>query len=161
MSSLSATFERDAREALLDQAESELVGQRNSLVFRFIQVVHSNLESYANRHGYNIESTKESLQTPEVRRNRNTLEITVGWDNPQMGRWEFGIRPHEIQGNPILSFVWADPPEWVKEEFDQARSAGGQFASGWRVFFSSVSHPGIPESRAIRDALNGLNEVLE
>lgn len=160
MTTLADSFEADLREALLDEAEHDLVGGQANLVFQFVELVHSNLRSYGNRHGYDVESTIESLGTPEVDRSSDTISVTVGWESEQMSRWEFGVSPHTIDGNPVLSFVWENPPEWVREEFDQARGEGGQFESGWRVYFPSVDHPGIPESRAIRDALNGLRQVL-
>ena len=49
----------------------------------------------------------------------------------------------------------------AREEFDQARTSGGQFQSGWRVFLPDVDVSGLPESRAIRDALNALRRLLE
>lgn len=160
MTTLDSSFESDLKEALLDEVERELTGRQANLVFQFVELVHSNLRSYGNRLGYDVESTIDSLGTPEVDRSGNTVSVTVGWESEQMSRWEFGVSPHTIDGEPILSFVWENPPDWVKEEFDQARSSGGEFESGWRVFFPSVDHPGIPESRAIRDALNGLRQVL-
>lgn len=158
---LKSGFEDKLQEAFLDQAEHELVGKQASLVYEFVEFVHTNLRAYAQRHGYDVESTIESLGTPQVDRSNGTISIEVGWESEQMSRWEFGVSPHTIDGNPVLSFVWEDPPQWVREEFDQARGGGGQFASGWRVFFPSVDHPGIPESRAIRDALNGLRRVMQ
>lgn len=160
MSTLDSGFESDLEEAVLDEAEAKLIGEEANLVFQFVELVHSNLQSYANRHDYDVESTIESLGTPQVDRQNGQLAITIGWESKQMDRWEFGVSPHRIDGNPILSFIWKEPPEWVKEEFPQGRSSSGEFVSGWRVFFGSVEHPGIPESRAIRDALNGLRQVL-
>jgi len=160
MTTLDNSFKRDLREAALDETEAQLVGQEANLLFEFVELVHTRLRAYGRRHGYDVESTIKSLGQPEVRRTGDSLTVTVGWEAEQMARWEFGVSPHTIDGNPILSFVWENPPDWVKQEFDQARSAGGEFASGWRVFFPSVEHPGIPESRAIRDSLRAFNEVL-
>jgi hypothetical protein len=76
-----------------------------------------------------------------------------------MGRWEFGTSDHTVSGDP-LSFVWEDPPQWVREEFDQARGSGGRFRSGWRVFLPETDVSGLEESRAIRDSLNGFRRLL-
>lgn len=162
MATLDAGFESDAREAILDEVEGELVGRQNSLVHRFVQVVHNNLRSYGRRHDYDVEPSMESFEIGRVERSGNTIRVTVEWTDPQFGRWEFGIEPHEIRARnaEALAFVWEDPPQWVREEFNQARDAGGRFSSGWMVFFQSVDHPGIPESRALRDAINGLRELL-
>jgi len=160
MAELNAGFEDDLREAVLADAEQRLVGEEANLIFEFVELVHTRLRAYGRRNGYRVESTIESLGTPEVSRTGSGLEVAVGWESDQMLRWEFGVSPHTIEGNPVLSFVWSDPPQWVREEFDQARSDDGQFRSGWRVFLPEVQHPGIPESRAIRDALRAFVEVL-
>lgn len=160
MATLESDFEDKLREAALDDAQEKLVGEEANLVFEFVELVHANLRTYGRRHGYDVESTIESLGTPEVDRSRNTLTITVGWESEQMSRWEFGTSPHKIKGNPWLSFIWENPPEWVKDEFKQGRSSSGEFVSGWRVYFREVDHPGMPQSRAIRDSLEGLRQIL-
>ena len=163
MTTLSTSFESDLREALLDDVETTLVGEEANLIFEFVELVHANLRAYGRRHDYNVESTIESLGTPQVQRTDNRVTVRVGWTSEQMARWEFGVSPHTINGKPVLTFVWSgeNVPEWVKEEFEQARGSGGQFQEGWRVFFPEVEHPGIPESRAIRDSIRGLRRILE
>lgn len=165
MTTLEASFEDNLREAMLDEAEAKLVGQQANLIYEFVELVHERLRSYGRRHGYDVESTIDSLGEPQVERTDDRLTVTIGWTSEQMARWEFGVSPHTIDGNPVLSFVWEDPPGWVREEFEQARSAGGEFRSGWRVYFSSVEWGsdtgGIPASRAIRDSIRGLRRVLE
>lgn len=156
MATLDGGFEGDLREAVLDNAEPRV----EDLVANFVEIVHANLRAYGERHGYDVESTIESVAEPEIDRSGGSITVRVGWGSEQMSRWEFGVSPHTIDGQPILSFVWEDPPAWVREEFDQARGSGGEFRSGWRVFFESVEHPGIPESRAIRDSLTALRQVL-
>lgn len=160
MATLESGFERDLREAVLDDAERRLVGERANLVFQFVELVHTHLRAYGERNGYDVESTIDSVGQPVVDRSRGRITVTVGWEHPQMARWEFGTSDHTIDGDPVLAFVWEDPPQWVREEFDQARTAGGQFRSGWQVFLPSVDVDGLPASRAIRDALNGLRRVL-
>jgi len=161
MTTLDRNFEADLREAALDEVEAQLVGEEANLVFEFVELVHAELRAYGRRHGYDVESTIDSLGRLQVDRSGGTISVTIGWESEQMSRWEFGVSPHRIDGDPILSFIWESPPAWVKEEFDQGRSSEGQFVSGWRVFFGSVDHPGIPASRAIRDSLEGLRRILE
>lgn len=160
MTQLEQQFERKARAALLDDVEHKLIGEEANLAFQFVELVHTLLDAYAQRHGYDVESTKQSVRIGEVDRSDAGIAVTVGWDSDQMARWEFGVSEHEIGGDPILSFIWADPPQWVRQEFDQGRDAEGRFVSGWRVFLSSVDHPGIPESRAIRDAINAYRRLV-
>lgn len=158
---LESGFERELQEAVLDDVEVKLVGEQAGLVYQFVELVHTRLRAYAQRNGYDVEGTIDSLGLPEVDRGDDTVAVTVGWESDQMARWEFGVSPHTIDGNPILSFVWSDPPQWVREEFDQARGSGGEYQSGWRVFLPEVDHPGIPESRAIRDSLIALRQVVQ
>ena len=167
MTTLDSGFEADLRKAALDEAEAKLVGEGANLVFEFVELVHANLRAYGRRHGYDVEATIDSLGQSEVRRTESGLSVRVGWESEQMARWEFGTSEHTIDGTPVLSFVWAetdtpaaDPPEWVREEFDRARADSGEFATGWRVFLPEVTVKGLPESRAIRDSLNGFRRVL-
>ena len=159
MAELDSSFEDDLREAVLDDVESKMVGQQAGLIYQFVELVHTRLRAYGERHGYDVESTIDSLGKPEVTRTDNRIEVRVGWTSEQMARWEFGTSDHTVQGDP-LAFVWYDPPQWVREEFDQARGAGGRFESGWLVFLQEVEVSGLPESRAIRDSLNAFRQVL-
>ena len=161
MAELESGFEDKLQEALLDELEGQMIGQEANLAYQFVELVHTRLRAYGERHGYDVERTIDSLGTPEVTRSGDRVTVRVGWTSEQMARWEFGVSEHTIDGNPILSFVWEDPPQWVRQEFGQARGGGGQFASGWRVFLPEVEHPGIPESRAIRDSLNAFRRVVE
>lgn len=160
MTTLNRGFETDLSDAVLDNAEVQLIGGSDPLAFQFIQLVHERLRSYGRRYDYDVESTIDSLGTPEVDRSGDRITVTVGWESDQMMRWEFGVSPHTIDGDPILSFVWEDAPAEVREQFSQARDDSGRYQSGVRVFFASVDHPGIPASRAIREALRGYQEVI-
>jgi hypothetical protein len=164
MTTLPSSFEDDLREALLDDVEQGL----EELFENFVELVHTRLRSYGRRHGYDVESTIESVSDVQIDRSEGTVTARVGWRDEQMSRWEFGIDPFTMPPKTptnaeVLSFVWEDPPQWVREEFDRARSSGGEFRSGWRVFLprtGPADHPGMPESRAIRDSLNGLRRLL-
>lgn len=157
---LDSDFEATLETALTEQAEEELVGKRGGLLHEFVQDVHGRLRAFGERHGYDVEPAINSLVGPEVDRSGDRLTVRVGWADEQMARWEFGTDAHPIRGSP-LAFVWEDPPGWVREEFDQARSSGGQFQSGWLVFLDEVDHPGTPESRALRDSLNEIRAELD
>lgn len=161
MATLESGFEDKLQKALLDEIEQKFIGEEANLAYQFVELVHTRLRAYAERNGYDVEGTIESLQAPELTRSGNRVTVRVGWADEQMARWEFGVSEHTIDGDPVLSFVWQDPPQWVREEFDQARGGGGQFASGWHVFLPEVDHPGIPESRAIRDSLHALRRVMQ
>lgn len=154
-------FENDARDALLDKAENALYAEPDNITYQFLRCANNNFEEYANRHDYDIHDIPASGHVTDTTRTTNSVSSTVLWDHPLTGIYEYGAQPHTIEGNPILSFVWSDPPQWVKEKFPQGRDASGRFVSGWRVYFSSVNHPGVPESRSIRGALQLLRLQLE
>jgi hypothetical protein len=156
---LEAGFEQKLEEAMMDEVEQQLVGEEANLIYEFVELVHARLRSYGERHGYDVESTIDSLGQPQVDRSGGQITVTIGWESPQMGRWEFGTSDHTIRGDP-LSFVWHDPPQWIREEFDQARGGGGRFASGYRVFLQEVDVSGLEESRAVRDGMNALRRVI-
>ena len=146
---LGRDFREAAREAVLEEVRSELVGQADGPVFRAIQASHEALDAS----GYDIESVKESLIAPTVEEREDGFAVTWGWTHPAAEFFEFGTSDHVVRGQPVLSFVWEDPPQWVRQEFEQARSEGGQFAMGWRVFFSQVEVSGVDEVRFTRTGL--------
>jgi hypothetical protein len=160
MATLDRSFEDDLREAALDAAERELIGRQDNVVFGFIERVHGRLEAYGRAYDYNVQPIIDSLGEVEIDRSGDRIAIRIGWEHEAIRYFEFGTSDHTIEGNPILSFVWEDPPQWVREEFDQARGSGGRFESGWRVFLPEVEVSGIPEARAIRDTLNWLRREL-
>lgn len=154
------TLDREATEAILDDAEHQLVGQQNNLVFQAVDYAHDQLESYGSTHEYHVQSIIDSFAGVDVDRTSTSLTITYGWEHPAARHFEFGTSDHTIDGDPVLSFVWSEPPQWVREEFDQARGAGGQYASGWRVFLPSVDVSGLPEARFARDSKHWLRRQL-
>jgi hypothetical protein len=160
MSTVESGFVEKAREDALDTIEREFVGKQANLIYEFVELVHTRLEAYAQRHGYDVASTIDSVQQPEVSRSGDQITVTVGWASEQMQRWEFGTSDHTVKGDPLV-FVWHDPPQWVREEFDQARGVGGQFATGYQVFLPETNVAGLPESRAIRDSMHAIRRVIE
>lgn len=112
-------------------------------------------ETRMDESGYDLDFLKEARVGPVVEGSGEDAVVRFAFDDPRAGFFEFGTSPHTVEGDP-LSFVWEDPPQWVREEFDQARGAGGRFQSGWRVFFQSVDVDGIDEVRYMREALRVL-----
>lgn len=148
------------KEPVLDAAYETFVGGSENLISQTIQHSHERLRRYGSQHSYDVESIVDSFAGVEVRRAAGTLTIGYGWDHPAAGYFERGTSDHTIHGKPVLSFVWEDPPSWVREEFEQARGEGGQFASGWRVFFQNVDVQGIPESRYVRAGVRFLEREV-
>jgi hypothetical protein len=134
-------FEDKLLESLLDQAEADA----ERLAEYVIGLVHDNLRDYAERHGYDVESTIDSVEW-SVQRSDRSITITVGWENEQMLRWEFGTSDHTVPGDPVLVFEFdGDEYPYLAEMFDEGVA-----------YLPDADVSGLPESRAIRDAMNQL-----
>jgi len=151
---LDSDFEDQLREAVLDEAEHELIGKHDNLVHQAIQASRAALDRFADQ--YNVAPIFESLEGPEVQRTDDSITVRWRFSHPAAGYFEFGTPDnYEIDGDPILSFVWEDPPEWVKDEFERE-------GDGWRVFLPDVdSGDGIEETRFTRRGLRELRRQLE
>lgn len=156
---LEAAFQRKLRRAVLDDVEHELVERFNPVVYTAIEASHDRLRSYGDE--YDVESVIESLVQPEVTRADGRVTVRWLWSHKAARFFALGTSGHTIQGNPVLSFIWEDPPADIKDQFDQARDAGGRFQSGWRVFFHSVDVSGIDETRFVRAGLQAARQELE
>ena len=156
MTTLDSSFEADLQAALLDEAETALVGEADNLIAQAISRVHGRLDRYAREFDYNVDPLKQSLEPVDVQRSGRQLTIRFGWSHEAFPYLEFGTPDHTIEGSPVLSFVWEErhnPPDWVREEFDEE-------GAGYRVFLPEVEVAGIEETRAVRDALNWLRREL-
>jgi hypothetical protein len=161
MSDASIEFDEDIggviTTAATEATEELLVGREDNLTFQTIQRAHEILDAAARQYGYHVESIKESLELTEVQRGDGELQVVFGWSHPAAEYFEFGTSPHTIQGNPVLVFVWEDrhnPPTWVKENFERARSDSGE--PGYKTFLQSVEVDGVNEIRFVRGALDWL-----
>jgi hypothetical protein len=152
---LGRDFEDDLREALLDDAERRLVGERDNLVFQATQRVRGRLERYEREEDYSVQPILDSFTGVDVTRTDDAISVRWGYEHPAVLYFEHGTSDHTIEGDPILSFVWdrEEAPDWVAEEFEAE-------GDGYRVFFPEVEVSGVKETRAIRDALNWLRRNL-
>lgn len=150
---LDSSFESDLGEAILDGVESEFRDE-NGVAGEAVEQAREALRDFADQ--YDVEPLLSALEGPFVERRGDS--VTVRWEctHPAAGYFEFGTPDnYEIDGDPVLSFVWTDPPAWVREEFDRE-------ADGWRVFFPDVdSGKGIEETRFMRWSLRWLRWQLE
>jgi hypothetical protein len=148
-------------EAATDEMRREFIGKENNLVFQTIEKAHRFLRRAGERYNYLVESVIESLEMVSTDERGGTLAINFGWAHPQAERYEYGTSAHTIQGDPILAFVWEDrhdPPGWVREQFDRARSDRG--FGGYLTFLREVEVDGIKEIRFARRALDWLEREL-
>lgn len=146
-------FERAAKEVLMDGVERQA---REELAPRLREKAHDALRAYGDRHGYDVESVIETSKT-SVRREGDRVVVTVGWEAEQAVYFAAGVSPRTIDGNPVLSFIWEDAPQGIREAFSDTERVGGDP----RVYLESVDHPGIPESRFVREGLHHLRRSIE
>jgi hypothetical protein len=131
---LDSDFEAELCEAVLDDVEATLQDEIGPLLKR---TARENFEAYASEHGYDIDHVWEDAEGPLVERKEETVSVRVEWPG-LTALFEFGVSPHTIEGDPLLHFYWEKIDQWVTTESVEWGSDTG----------------GIPESRAIRDALN-------
>ena len=140
-------FEADARKAILDEAEQHA---REEIAPAVQEHAHDILEAYGREHDYDVQSIIDAGET-RVERRKGSIRIRWGWPEPAIF-FERGTVDHVVEAKnaDALSFVWEDPPDWVREEFEPE-------GDGYRVFLPKVEVAGLPESRFIRDTLNWLH----
>jgi len=137
---LDSSFESDLREALLDDIEETA---REETAPDLLATAQAKWIAYAAEHGYSIEHIWQDAALA-VDRDRRGVTIRIEW--PALtALFEFGVAPHTIDGNPLLHFYWAAKDQWIQtESVDWGSETGG-----------------IPEARAIRDALHEARRDLQ
>lgn len=148
---LTSGFEDDLREALLDDVEQRA---RDVIAPEVQAHAHDLLEAYGQRHDYDVGTIIEA-GTTRVERRKGRVLVRWGWPEPAIF-FERGTVDHVVQARnaDVLSFIWEDPPQWVREEYDRE-------GEGWRVFLPETEPSGLPESRFIRDSLNYVRRRFE
>lgn len=146
---LESSFEDDLREAFLDDVEQTL---RDEVGPALEDAARENWEAYASRNGYDIDHIWEDAEGPFVDRDDQSVSIRIEWPG-LTALFEFGVDPHTIEGNPYLAFTWESPPEGTRPP------GAPEHVVADEVNWGSVTG-GIPEARAIRDAIDQLEGEL-
>ena len=137
---LDASFEDDLREAVLDDVEQTL---REEIGPKLKAVARENWKAYASRNDYDIEHIWEDAEGPLVDRDDSSVSLRI--ERPGLtALFEYGVSPHTIEGNPLLHFYYGKIDQWITVESVNWGSETG----------------GIPESRAIRDAVDQIGRAL-
>jgi len=76
--------------------------------------------------------------------------LVAEWTHPHADKIEVGVKPHMIEGDPILVFEWPGMPDEVRAEFQSAWESDENFLEEPQVAFAEVQHPGIPGVGYIR-----------
>lgn len=140
MATLDSSFEADLREAMLDDVQQKLSEEIGPALKR---AAEENWKAYANQNGYDIDHIWEDADGPFVDRSQKGVSLRIEWPG-LTALFEFGVSPHTIDGNPLLHFYYERIDRWITVTSVEWGSETG----------------GIPESRAIRDALNQIRRVL-
>jgi len=142
MTSLDRDFEADLRDAVMDDAEARL----SDVAQRLADAAEQAFRAYAARNGYDIEHIWQDADGPTVSRSQDAVHAQIHWPG-LTALFEFGVDPHTIEGNPTLAFHWAAPPEGTRPP------GAPSYVVADEVDWGSVTG-GIPEARAIRNALD-------
>jgi len=141
---LDSSFEQDLEEALLDDVEQRA---REEIAPEVQAHAHDLLEQYGQRHDYDVGTIIEAGEA-RVERRKGRVVVRWGWPEPAIF-FERGTADGVTREGEPLSFIWEDPPQWVREEFERE-------GEGYRVFLPETEPSGLPESRFIRDTLHWL-----
>jgi len=141
----------EARQALLDNVESTMVGAQDNLVFQSVQKAHGRLERYGRRAGdYNTDPLIESFEGVSASRDRTSIHAEWSWSHPGWIHMEFGTSDHTVDGEPLLVFEFdAQKYPYLDEMFPDGTA-----------FLPSTDVSGLPESRAVRSSLNWLRREV-
>jgi len=148
---LDRDFEDDLAESLLDELERKA---RADIAPRLASETRRLLDEYGRRNDYDIAGIRDAIRT-DVTRTDSTVRVTMRLPDPAL-LFERGTVDHVVEADDaeVLSFIWENPPQWVREEFEQE-------GEGYRVFLPEVEVSGLPEGRFIRDALHEVRRRLE
>jgi hypothetical protein len=140
MVTIESDFEDAFHEASLNNIEQwfeEEIGPQ------LIEVARENWRAYADRNDYDIDHIPEDAEL-FVERDGDSIAIRVEF--PELtALFEWGVDPHTINGEPLLHFYYERIDQWVTtESVDWGSETGG-----------------IPEARAIRDALHHLRREIQ
>lgn len=141
---LERNFEDKLRTAVLDQAVAEARDAVAAAIDRSNEILRQS--------DYDVEFLIDDLEGPTVERRRDGFTIRWQYDNDLALIYEQGTSDHTIEGDP-LSFVWEDPPQWVREHFERE-------GEGFRVFLNRVEVSGVDRLAYTEQGMRVLRQML-
>jgi len=146
----SATFSIEGPPPALDEAETELVGDAQPLVYQAMRVSHGTLRSYASRNDYDVGPVIDSFAGVEISRSDTELTVTWRWEHKAAVFFNNGTSDHTIEGDPVLAFRFdGDKYPHLEEMFPDGTA-----------FLPEVDVSGLPESRFVQAGLNWLRQEV-
>jgi len=150
------SFRRAMREAAgiagkdeIEDAVHEAVDLANDMLLNSTPPPEASLEEWHMQSIADSARTYWSPSEPEGKLAQGDQYIAE-WTHPHADKIEVGVKPHMIEGNPILVFPWPNGPDEVLAEFAPLWNDSDHWLEEPEVIFSEVQHPGIPAVGYIR-----------
>jgi len=152
------SFKRALREAAGTAGREEIqaaVEDAVRIANRALREVGNNPPPGATLDEWSVEAIADSVEVSwEQGESQGKLEqgnaLTAEWTHPHADKIEVGVKPHMIEGDPILVFEWPNIPDEVAAEFESAWNNPDNFLEEPMVAFTKVEHPGLPGVGYIR-----------
>jgi hypothetical protein len=152
------SFKRGLREIASEvgkEAIQDAVDDAVRFANRALREVGKNSPSGATLDEWSVEAIADSVEVywkngePEGKLEQGDV-LVAEWTHPHADKIEVGVRPHEIEGDPILVFEWHNIPEDVADEFRSQWENPDSFLEEPMVAYARIEHPGIPGVGFIR-----------
>lgn len=131
------------KRALADRVEEIRDDQLEAMIDVAIREGNKVLTEQAPPEGASLDEWNTQPIADSVRKVKTADGWEAIWTHPHADKLEVGVRPHEIEGNPVL--------RWVDRE------------TGEEIYAVKVQHPGVPALGFIREgfrrALRAMQDV--
>lgn len=153
-----AEFDPGQLEASLISELGEVLTGQGGLALQSIERSHERLREFGDE--YDVEPIIESLAVPRdglaFDPDAGEIDLRWEWRHPAADFFARGTSDHTIHGNPVLSFIYEDAPEPVREMFPHTERVDGDP----RVYFKEVTVEGISETQFVRHGVEWLQQEL-
>ena len=140
------------RDDLRDGLEAHAREVGRELANRWFSEAQQILIERGDREDYEVFPVAQAALPPQWDESKEAW--VAEWPHGATLLFEFGTLEHEIEGDPILSFVWPaeTAPDWVREQFEPE-------GDGYRAFLTKVEVNGITTLRFLRDAQERMRQA--
>lgn len=153
------SFKRALRTAMGEAGKEDIeeaVDDAVQIANRALREIGNNPPPGATMDEWSVEAIADSVEVSWAPSEPSEGKLSKGdqyvaeWTHPHADKIEVGVRPHEIEGDPVLVFEWHNMPDGVADQFQDAWDDPDSFLEEPMVMFTKVDHPGIPGVGFIR-----------